>query len=52
MSKALELRDGWNNYNPKKEYERQKIDFGEKVIFIKFFYLIFLEFLLHSFRYK
>lgn len=37
MSKTLEIRDGWSNYNPKKEYERQKIDFGMKVfICIKF----------------
>jgi hypothetical protein len=31
MSKAFEIRDGWSNYNPKKEYERQEIDFKEKV---------------------
>ena len=33
MRKELEIRDGWNIYNPKKEYERQKIDFAAKVIF-------------------
>lgn len=41
MSKSMEFRDGWSNFIPKKEYERQKIDFGKKVkkLNLRFFIL-------------